>query len=159
MGPEMERHQINSVIDKLYNEIKRELDSILYKAADATCKLDLSGNEMNNSNFTKVKFSYDSAFVGLPTNTIMVDRQSNCIRVEMSTHNDKVEGVYYIKFKFLDSVWWKWRAFSNMIKDHMLMAKRIKKQVEKNNYDLRFNNAYVTMFPDEINHILLGDKE
>lgn len=158
MGPEMDKHQIISVLDKLHNEIKSELDNILYKAADASCKLDLSGNEMNAGKYNKVKFCYDDS-QGILASSITVHRQSEGISVEISTFKDKVEGYYYIKYKFFDSVWWKWRDFSNMIKDHMRTVKRIKKQVEKNKYDLRFNDAYVTMFPDEINNILLGDKD
>ena len=154
----MEKHQIISVIEKLHSEIKSELDSILYRAADATCKLDLSGNEMNHGNFTKVKFCYDNS-QGTTANNIAIDKNDNTINIVIATSLDRVEGFYRIKFRFFDIVWWKWRSFNNMLKNHMKKVKSIKKQVEKNNYDLRFNNAYVTMFPDEINNILLGGKD
>jgi len=149
---QMESHQVCTVIDKLYKEIKEDIHNIFHKGGDPKCILEL---DEHRSKVHTVRFGYADTE---QEKAVMIKRDGNTITVKIQTNINNISGDYKIKYHPFSRVWWKWKKLSGMINRNMNKIRAKELQIKKNHYGTAFNDLYATMFPEEIDKILLGGK-
>lgn len=151
---EMTKAQACSVLNKLYEEIKENLDGIFHGGKDSTCNIELDTDE---GKVNGVKFKN---FTSADANLVEIRRRKGDIHITLHVHGSRrLEGVYVVKVPLFSAVSWKCDKLFKMLTKNMKKIRHAESQIEKNKYNEKFNDMYAAVFPDEINKILLGGND
>jgi len=150
----LDKYQVNPLLDKLYSEIKANIMLILHGTKGATCEVKIE--ETDKKKIKSITFSHINDD-GTPRGKIVAIREHiEGLEVSLHIHGNRVEGIYRIRFQLINPTWWKWKKITRLIERNTNRLRELNKQVKANELKERFNDAYVNIFPDEVNRILLG---
>lgn len=148
----MESHQVCSLLDKLHKDIKEDIRNIFDKGGDPRCNLKI---EEKKQKVYSIEFSYADRN---EFQEINVKYDDDSLVIEMKTTSGCIGGWYNIKYHLFSKVWWSWKRLSSLLNKNIKRIRNKEHQIKKNQYAAKFNDVYATVFPEEIDKILLGDK-